>query len=124
MMIHYMENILKLKFLVEMVILDYVMNSLLIKQSAESGGLSLEDVFSTTPSQSGMLNPPNGCPVLKKTQVFCDFVKMVMALAHVPLKDLDDTLQKLRNFEFKSVWNLEGEREEKQRLLLDYGQNY
>ena len=62
--------------------------------------------------------------LFSKNQEFRNFVNMVFALAHVPLKDRDETVQILRNYKFTSTWRQEGEREDMQKILLDYVQDW
>ena len=123
MMTHYIENVLKLKFEVEKVILDYELS--LAQAVSRVWGVILKGcLFHFSQAIWKFCQTHQMAVLYSRNQEFRDFVKMVMALAHVPLKDLDETMQKLRNFKFKSAWRLEGEREEKQKLLLDYVQNW
>ena len=123
MMTHYIEKVVKLKFEVEKVVLDYEV-ALAQAVSIVWGVILRGCLFHFSQAIWKFCQTHQMAVLYSKNQEFRDFVKMVMALAHVPLKDLDKTMKKLRNVKFTSAWSLEGEREEKQTVLLDYVQNW
>ena len=93
MMTHYIENVLKLKFEVEKVILDYELS--LAQAVSRVWGVILKGcLFHFSQAIWKFCQTHQMAVLYSRNQEFRDFVKMVMALAHVPLKDLDKTMKK------------------------------
>ena len=123
MMIHYIEDICKLKFQVVKVVLDY---ELAVAQAVSRvwGAIIRGCLFHFSQAVFRFCQTNQMVVLFSRNREFRDFVKMVFGLAHIPLKDLDNTMQMLRNYKFTSPWEIEGEREDRQTLLLDYVQNW
>ena len=120
---HYIEKVLQLKFEVVKVITDY---EVAVGQAVNKvwGAILRGCLFYFSQAVWRFCQTHKMAVLFSKNQEFCNIVKMVFALAHVPLKDLEETVQILRNYKFTSSWRLEGEREDMQKVLLDYVQDW
>ena len=96
MMRKYVEDNLKVKFAVTKVILDF---EIAIAQAVDKvWGAAVQGCLFHFSQAVWRFCQANGMAVcFAQCQEFRDFVKMVLALSHVPLKDLQQTMDKLKN---------------------------